>query len=119
MRERDEAEAKRKAGRPPPRCLCPVCWNSDTMYAREKQIEALHDDPALMGWSPPRGGIRAASIEREDIGGMWTCLRCRFTATPHEVGVLLDAALWASRPTCDSIVDGVHQDVRTAQNGGR
>jgi hypothetical protein len=99
------------------RTLCPVCWNKETLRARLNEREPCRDDPPQMTWHRPYGGPRGQIVTRWD-GGWWACEQCEFRATAHDVGVLLDAALMASDPDCDSIRDGMHEDARLAFLGG-
>lgn len=97
---------------------CPVCLHDETMRARIHEREPMHDDVALMRWRPPHGGARGQVVTRWDEGS-WVCERCDLPLSPHDAGVLLDAALRHSHPDCDSIRGGLHEDVRRAFAGGR
>jgi hypothetical protein len=97
---------------------CPACLHEETMRARFHEREPVHDDMALMAWVPPYGGARGQQVTKWDGGG-WVCQVCQLRLTPHEAGVLLDAALMHYDPRCDSIVDGVHADTRRAMAGGK
>ena len=88
------------------------------MRAQLNGHEPVHDDVAPMRWRPPQGGARGQIVTRWDEGS-WLCGRCDLALNPNDAGVLLDAALRHSHPDCDSIRDGLHEDVRRAFAGGR
>lgn len=111
--------------------LCPVCWHRETMIARfhdrEPNRDDVSDDYAVMRWSPgPRrsgAGGNPGMPSRWDRG-VWECGHCGFRCTPEESGILIDAAIHASDPDCDSITtdaDGLRMsdDARRAMRGGR
>jgi hypothetical protein len=97
--------------------LCPCCHHERTLQARLAGTEAIYDDPALMLWRRPSGGIRGQVCTEWD-GGWWECQACGLRLPPHKAGILLDAALMHSDPSCDSITEGVHADTRRAWSGG-
>jgi hypothetical protein len=96
---------------------CPCCMHELTLRARLAGTEDLHDDPALMRWHRPPGGVRGQVFSQWDAG-WWQC-RCGLRLTPHMAGVLVDAALMHAFPDCDSITEeGIHVDTKRAFIGG-
>ena len=98
--------------------MCPCCTHEPTMRARLRNEPVDIDEFILMRWHPPFGGPRTQVCTRWDEG-WWECQVCGIKLTPHEAGVLVDAALMHYAPDCDSIGDdGIHADTRRAFKGG-
>jgi hypothetical protein len=80
--------------------------------------EPCYDDLALMLWIRPHRGARGQACTQWDQG-WWECVMCDLRLPARKAGVLLDAALMAAFPDCDSInEDGIHADTLRALSGG-
>ena len=97
---------------------CPACLHTETMRARLKGDEPSDDDAALMTWRRDASGMFGQQ-PTVYTHGAWSCTRCGLSLAPGRAAVLLDAALWARDPRCDSITDeGYYADSLRAAKGG-
>lgn len=98
---------------------CPVCMHEETVRARQNEREPCRDDLAVMRFvaPPSRGACGNPGMPTRFSDGEWECQICGCRLSPHEAGVLLDAALSAIGLDCDSFDGVIHADARRALAG--
>ena len=104
------------------RKFCPACVHKETIKAREHDRERHDDDEADFCWSPgptQSGACGNPGMPGKYHRGVWECRICGLRLTCEEAAILLDAALTAGYPGCDSFGGVMYLDARDALKGGR